>query len=68
MVQKNFKQKQQNYRYLCLYNKYQEDEAKGIHNYKLNVKYDFAYIKTNFPCIVENNKKLINYNLSLWDS
>ncbi|CAI6367932.1 unnamed protein product [Macrosiphum euphorbiae] len=47
-------------------------EAKCIQNCKsifnkLNVKYDLAYIKANFLCIVESIKKLTS-NLSLVDS
>lgn len=50
-----------------------EDNAKCIQNCKsifnkLNVKYDLAYIKSNFVCIVESIKKLETSNLSLVDS
>lgn len=50
-----------------------EDNAKCIQNCKsifnkFNVKYDLAYIKANFLCIVESIKKLETSNLSLVDS
>jgi|UniRef100_A0A2S2Q283 hypothetical protein len=50
-----------------------EDDAKSIQNCKsilnkLHVKYDLAYIRKHFLCIVESIKKLETSNLSLVDS
>lgn len=50
-----------------------EDDAKGVYNCKsivnkLNVKYDHAYIRAYFVCIVESIEKLETFNLSFVDS